>query len=308
MERTDVRLKGAAARGTRISASVLRDLLDTLLEGARKTVRLRIEGRSVARGTPPGWLEDAAAFELVEMQEGSTIVALEAEPISRAVPEQYLLGDLFSDASNDGEKTGLAHFFDGLDAALSGNSDSDLYDEGLISTFESFERLFKHGFDEIEVVNGRALTIDSNGLERVGQLKRSIPRARRVRLAGQLDQIRHSDRMFTLVLEDGSRVKGLANDIAANELASLFGKQATVSGVAHFKPSGLLQRIDAELIAPSAGDVELWSKAPTPLFEDRHVARELRQPQGPISGFAAVIGKWPGDEDDETIDEALRTL
>ncbi len=35
---------------------------------------------------------------------------------------------------------------------------------------------------------------------------------------------------------------------------------------------------------------------------------EFRKPQGPKSGLAAIIGKWPGDETDEEVDAALREL
>ena len=34
----------------------------------------------------------------------------------------------------------------------------------------------------------------------------------------------------------------------------------------------------------------------------------LHQPQGPNSGLNAVMGKWPGDETDEEIDEYLRKI
>lgn len=34
----------------------------------------------------------------------------------------------------------------------------------------------------------------------------------------------------------------------------------------------------------------------------------LRQPQDPSSGVNAIIGKWPGDEDDETFNTAVEEL
>jgi hypothetical protein len=36
--------------------------------------------------------------------------------------------------------------------------------------------------------------------------------------------------------------------------------------------------------------------------------RELRKPQGPRSGLAAIVGQWPGDETDEQVRAALAEL
>ncbi len=38
------------------------------------------------------------------------------------------------------------------------------------------------------------------------------------------------------------------------------------------------------------------------------MVRELHKRQGPRSGVAAIIGRWPGDETDEEIDKALAAI
>jgi hypothetical protein len=77
-----------------------------------------------------------------------------------------------------------------------------------------------------------------------------------------------------------------------------------VSGVAKFRPSRALFRIDADRIEPATGDASLWSRAPTPIFRELD-GRKLSVPQGPRSGVSAIWGQWPGDESDAEFNDAL---
>ncbi len=63
MPKYSVRLVGANA-GARIEGSLLRDLLDVLVEGARRAVRLRVDGRSSAPGSLPSWLDRATSLRV----------------------------------------------------------------------------------------------------------------------------------------------------------------------------------------------------------------------------------------------------
>jgi hypothetical protein len=126
-------------------------------------------------------------------------------------------------------------------------------------------------------------------------------RSQRVRIVGKVDEIRHSDRAFTLVLQSGEQIRGVLAEGEPEALAPFFGKLAVVEGVAQFRPSGSLLRVDADLPQPaSEQDLVLWSESPRPLFAPMD-QRELRRPQRPDSGINAVIGAWPGDETDEEI-------
>jgi hypothetical protein len=188
---------------------VLRDILDVLVDGCQQATRLRIDGRSTAPGTVPGWLESIASFDV--SLAGTSTLELESAP--------------FADART-----------------------------------------------------------------------RGLPRADA--LAG-LD-------LHKTCLPSGEAVRGIATEqVDLAELASLFGKQALVSGIAKFRPSRSVLRIEAELVQPVTGDVRVFSHVPKPLSLDM---RALRVPQGPTTGVAAIIGKWPGDESDEEILRALEEL
>ncbi|MBL9020584.1 MAG: hypothetical protein JNL21_00230 [Myxococcales bacterium] len=301
-----LKLTGDGMRGTRVAAPLLRDLLDTVVEGTRGAVRLRMEGRSAARGTAPAWLERAATFDLVAIDEGSTEVVLDAPSLAKAVPEQFRQIQLFGGL--DGSLSCLDLFGESLCDAVEAKPDSDLYDDHLLDTFGSISRVFGHGVQKIHVLGAERFTLDEPAAGGLKALKRNIPADQRVVVVGKLDALRHSDRMFTLVLDDGRVVRGVVTpSVDLEVLGTLWGKRARVAGLSKFRPSGAVLRIEAESVIEAAGDLSLFTSMPRPLLGDLDM-RSLHQPQGPRSGLAAIVGKWPGDESDEEIAELLAEL
>lgn len=297
-------LGGADARGID-HAPLLRDLLDLLVDGCQQATRLYVDGRSTAPGMVPSWLESAASFEVTAIH-GHTI-ELAAPPLTDVGGKGFPRPDMFAGAPPG--KSSLDLLEDSLEDALEGRADSDRYDPPLISTLEGFGRLARYGVEEIQVVNGRTLSIDRRGIEAIRSLRSRTPQDRRVMVAGKLETIRHSDRAFTLVLSSGEVLRGVATEqINPSELANLFGKPALVSGLARFRPSGSVLRVEAERIEAAAPtDISLWSDLPRPFARSLDV-RTLRKPQGPDSGLSAIFGKWPGTESDEEILRALEEM
>lgn len=304
-------LHGFEGRGRGLPGALVRDLLDALDEGAKGAVRLRLEGRSKAGGGhAPGWVAEAAAFEIVKLSGTDRALSLRAPTLREALPQRFEQQDFFP--SVDPSDSALTLMGTSLADALAGEADSDAYDEPLLSTFERFRRVFQHGVNAVELRNGKPdstpVTVTPAGVQTVSRLKRQTPRPQRVRIAGRLDAIRHSDRAFTLILDSGEQIRGVLAEGDAEELAGHFGKIAVVSGFAHFRPSGALLRIDAErLDSGGEQDLAIWSAKPRPLFGAPDT-RELHRPQGPRSGINAIVGKWPGDETDEEIFALLEEI
>lgn len=309
MLKYSLRLLGPDARGARIGAGTLKAVLDVLTEGARGALRLRAEGRSAARGTVPGWLARAADFDVLGFKPGSTVIELEARTLGEAAPDRFSQGDLLLDLDPSQSCLGLLQ--GSLVEALEGKQDSELFDEALLDRFEGFAEVLSREITAIEFTNGlpgsrRSVTVDRERIENVRRLRRETPPEQRVRLAGWLDAIRHSDRMFTLKLESGSTLRGVAEGVPTDVLRDLFGKKAMVSGTAFFRPSGKLLRVEADHLEPAGDDFSFWSVEPRPLWGA--LEPSLRQPQGPRSGINSIIGQWPGDESDEEVARALKEL
>ncbi|MEE9382702.1 MAG: OB-fold nucleic acid binding domain-containing protein [Nannocystaceae bacterium] len=301
-----ISLRGPAARGTGVAAAVLRDLLDAVLQGCQQSVRLRCEGRSSTRGQPPLWLDQAAAFDVIGIREGSTLVMIEAKPLRTAAPDHFTQIDMFDDV--DSEQSALDLFLLGLEAASANDTNSDYFDAGLLRTYGRLDRIFRRGFEEIEFDGVSNLVIDTERMSTIGKLKATVPAPRQVRVAGKLEQIKHSNRRFTLLMEEGT-LNGVADDsISPDQLAEQFGRVVVVSGEAVFRPGGGLLRVEAKHLEPAAEVPSIWSRIPRPLLEGPTTADKYRVAQGPRSGLAAIIGKWPGDETDEEIAAALEQI
>ena len=299
---------GAKAQGARLDAALLRDLLAILVQGAQGAVRLRVEGRSRASGPPPEWLQQAAHFDFVELQAGSTRAIFESPPLWRAAPlfEQRPLFKEF-----DEEASAIQLMVESLQDAVHGHADSELFDPPLLKTFAGFRTLLGRNLDAVEISNGDPrlyARVTCKQLEPIRELLRTTPPPQRVRLAGHLDMIRDSDRMYTLRLEDGTSVKGVAEEIHPELLKDHWGSLVSISGMATFRPSGRVLRIETESVeSATTDDLAVWSHPPRPTFASTTAPIVLRE-QTSRSGINALIGQWPGNETEEEFLAALDEL
>lgn len=300
-------LYGPGAAHDRVSAHVFRDLLDVFVEGAERALRFRIEGRSTAKGKAPQWLRHASDFSLVRQPDLDTSAALiEAQPLIRTMPERFKQEDLFVDL--DPRQSPFDLFESALEDALRGDEDSDRFDLALLRTFERLGDLFTSGIERVDIINGRTIRVDEPAVARVHQISAKAYASQRVRVAGRLETIRYSDCRFTLILGDGAQLQGTALDLGQDLLQGLFGQSVMITGTAVFRPSGKPLRIEAEHIErASERETKIWSAAPKPLLAP-HPSQQIREQLRAKKGFGALLGKWPGDESDEQVAEALESL
>ena len=73
----------------------------------------------------------------------------------------------------------------------------------------------------------------------------------RARIAGHLDMIRASDKVFDLNLDDGHKVRGIWLGDSVDALRNHLDRDVVVNGMVAFRPSGTVLRIDAETIDPA---------------------------------------------------------
>lgn len=306
MSTSKLHLRGNGLRGKRVAGALLRDLLAALVPAVQRSVRLRLEGRSTAPGVTPVWLDQASSFDFVGTEEGSTVILFDSPKLADAARDKFAQVEMFGGI--DPDQTCLDVFAESLTDALSGNADSDRYDDGLLTSMADLQKVFRHGVETIELTNQHSVCIRQQEVAQLDALKRRIAPDQRVIVAGTLDAMRHSDRMFTLELENGSTLRGVLNDgTPLDQLRHLWGQVVKVSGTAKFRPSGAVLRIEADDVRVGEGNLELWAAAPRPVLAPLDT-RALRRSQGPRSGVSAVFGRWPGDESDEAFDRAMSEL
>jgi len=119
--------------------------------------------------------------------------------------------------------------------------------------------------------------------------------------------IRDSTNSFAIKLKDGQEVRGVLMDGEIAKVTALFRQEVLVLGKAIYRPSGKLLRIDADDVIVAGERDQFFSSVPKPR-RSRYDLREVLREQHHKKGISAIFGKWPGDETDEQIAEAMKEL
>jgi hypothetical protein len=232
----------------------LRELLDVLADGCLQATRLRVDGRSTALGSTPKWLESASSFELGDIQPDA--IVLKSPPLQDVLAQLHVR-HMFSDF--DRGRSCLDLFEDSLEDALAGREESDWYDWHLMETIEGLGRLFRYGIKRIAVINGRTLDVDARAIDFIKSLRTRVPDDRKVKIPGVLEVVEPSHRTFVLHSDIYQPLWGIASPSALREasLTEVASMPVIVEGIAKYRPSGTVLRIEAERIAPvPSGDLE----------------------------------------------------
>lgn len=254
---------------------------------------MAVDRRATADAAPV-LVERIADFDLVGIEDGSTRLMVQARPLGDLLPEMPVR---FVGV----DTTAFDLFLAGLRDAVRADADSERYDVPLLEIYGKLGSLLALGFEEIELGGEPPCLLNAAALQSIAMLKRRVPMPRQVRVAGRIEPVPHDGRAFTMRLADGV-VHGLVGShMAQEQLAELFGARVVVSGLAVFRPSGTLLRLEARHIDVADEQASVWEQMPRPLFEAAEPGTSYRVRQEPSSGLAAIMGKWPGDETDEEI-------
>lgn len=105
-------------------------------------------------------------------------------------------------------------------------------------------------------------------------------------------------------LENGERVTALWTQEKITDLASYLDRPVVVEGLAVFRPSGTLLRIDAEAIAESTPADAYFSLLPHAEPQVQYVAEASRVTTGK-SVYATIFGCLGAEESDEAFVAAV---
>lgn len=281
--------------------------LDPLLS---HSLRMAIEGTSSSKGRPPAWFERSRDFRFVDYsQDGDdTLLWLQAPHLGEAARELYGQ-QAFWDTRPDPNATAFDVLSRVVQEVAAENAESAWFDEALLSLFGRLGPLFSRDLHGVWLSAGsQPSRITAAVAETAARLGASTPQSRHVRVAGQLDMIRHSTRSFGLRMDGGEGVHGVLTSPELLEfLKERFGRRVLVIGRAVYRPSGRLLRIDAAGIESGEGVSDLWAKVPPPQTP-RPAAVRVRPADVGKQGVAAFFGTWPGDESDTEMAEAVQRL
>lgn len=144
-------------------------------------------------------------------------------------------------------------------------------------------------------------------IQTAGRFLDQTPAARRVRVVGTLDMVRASNQTFALSIEGGEELRGVLVEGSIEGIAPLLNKSVLTFGRAVFRPSGRLLRIDVDEFRLAQDADRFFAKIPRPMGGTRPRPTP-RDREKAAAGLKAAIGKWPGDETEEQVRQALEEL
>jgi hypothetical protein len=263
------------------------------------SLRMAIEGASVAHGRPPAWFQRASDIRFVGYgHEGDdTLIALQAPTIGEAAEELYQQRELW-DTRPSPDETAFEVLRHVVDEVAAENGESSWYDRQLLTRFARMRNVFGQEVRAIQLGDsGHVTEVNERVAATAARLGTITPPSRHVRVAGVLDMIRHSTRSFSLRLESGEEVHGVMESTEGlSILRDFFGKPVLVLGRAVYRPSGRLLRIGAAALEDGAGAPALFSKVPPAQAVRPPAPGRLRLSETGKSGVAAFFRTWPGDE------------
>ena len=282
--------------------------ISPLVEGS---LRMAIEGASVAHGRPPAWFQRASdiRFTSYDKQGDDTLIALEIPTIGEAAEELYRQIGLWETRPNP-EDTGFEMLRHVVNEVAAENAESPFYDRQLLNRFAKMRKVFGPDIQAIHLADsGNPTTVNQKLAETAARLGTITPPTRQVRVAGVLDMIRHSTRSFSVTIESGEEIGGVMESTESEStLVGFFGKPVVVLGRAVYRPSGRLLRIDAMGLEDGTGAPDVFSKVPPPQTVRPQGVSRMKLSETGKRGVSAFFDTWPGDETDEELEELVRAV
>lgn len=311
----EIRLQSEEQFGERLPPFHVGHLMVELPLAVRASISMALRNRSRVSGPNPAWLNRASDVRFVDHQNCDGIrLFFEVPILGDAAEEIYKQKSLLPEMRPDPADSGFDLLGDVFNDVQAQDSDSDHFDPPLLKRITKFQSVFKKRspFTEIDLVSRRyeqssPARCNRELIESAKSLLGRTPAAQRIRLVGKLDGMEASTQRFSILLDSGDKVAGVFSEGQIDQMQGLWRQRVLVLGTAIYRASGRLLRVDAEDVQSGEQESSMFSKMPVPSHARLDVTK-LREPQGARSGMAAIMGKWPGDETDEDIEQALEQL
>lgn len=242
-----------------------------------------------------------------ESHQDETLLTLDADNFSK-LPIQL---DAFRDKSELQNLTPVALVIKAFRAALTEEEDKNLLDEPLIDELIRFRKFFKSDQEEILLSNRNTIPevkFSNKEIDQIENLYKSIPEPQKTMINGVIDEMKYSKKQMVLITENRERVVVMPqDDTVLASIKEYFGREVTLTGMAHFKPGGQLSYVSLESFGEPGKSDRFFSKKPQKMSIQQQVAFQVREgkKKNPIDD---IIGQWPGDETDEEFDRMLKDL
>ena len=308
------RLEAKEGLGARPRPELIGPVLSHLHSTLQDTVRMGFLLSSRARGRVPAQLKAAADVRYSGHSaagESATLLHFEVPRFSTAAPDMFRQQRLWDDGPEP-EQTVFELLGSALVDVAARRKDSNRFDQGLLRRFLGYRRLFTRGqLTRIalpDIVGIEPACLDAAVTSAAGELSADTPASQRVRVVGRLDVMGASQGVLKLEVRPGAVVTGLwEGEASIDSLKEFFNRDVVVEGLAVFRPSGSVLRVDVRAIAPASAADDYFRIVPTATTRP-DAAKTARLRPGESSPYARILGRIPIEESDEEFLAAIDAL
>lgn len=305
----ELKISGAQTDDGAIDLDRLAALAEGLRDIAKGALQIRLLGSSQKKGRETMRLNDALRIRLRGLKPGSTILELECEPFKNTLA--HIQGDFFKPdlLTRLPEQTPVALIIETFSDALNETSDSEYLDKPLLHNLHQFKKLFLSDSELFQFTNNGSLPslkLARVDFDRIKMREDHTPDPAPVILSGTVELLQYSKSKIVILTEEGRSLNGfLAEGLAGEGASRWWGKKVTITGTAHFRPSGRMAFVEVErMFEPGAKD-EYFSKPPRHETAEQQLERQLLQ-KGNVNNLATLIGILA--DDDQSLEADLMML
>lgn len=285
--------------------SLISDSIRKVSEGA---LQIRLRGISLTKGRKKISLKDALKVSLTGIKEGSTVLCLESEKFEKTL-EPYQT-DLFRWEAQQQlpQQTPMSLFIKSFQDAMNKDYEQDLLDKPLLRELKHLKNAFLNDGETLIISNQNSLPelqLKKEDFKKIKVLEDEIPDPEPVILNGIVESLKYSKLKVQIKTKEGIVDGFLSEALSTDDIAPFWGKEITITGTVHYKPSGR-SVIEIERVFEAGEGDNYFSKKPKSETVEQQLERQIREKGG--NQLAQIMGKWPGDETDEEFEQLLKEL
>ncbi len=274
----DIKIVGEDEDSGSIEFDRLASLAKSTKDIATKALMLQLRGYSDI--TPGKELKKALQLHLQDvggsMQDGTSLT-IDCKHFSETIKGLQL--DFFKPKEDVLQLTPMALVIKSFHAALATNNADSEVDKPLLRSLINFKKNFISNNEIFYLANRGTVAevkLTKDDFQKIEVLEDSIPEAQNVIVNGKLDEIKISKGRLGLMTENGLINLVVKDDASIADLLAFMGKEITIKGKAHYRPSGNLSFIEInEFNKPGAGD-QYFSSVPAAKSIDQQLFQEAK--------------------------------
>jgi hypothetical protein len=299
----EIRLAGADQDDGKIDLQRLILIAQSILEIAKGALQLRLLGVSSERGRTSERITAALKVSLANLKHGSTILELECDPFKKTLDGQQgdafrpeILGDL-------PDQTPMSLVMQSFREALNYEEDSNHLDKSLLKKLKNIEKIFV-GQDETLTISNQGRTpnlqLKKIDFKKIRLLEASIPEPQEVIINGVVEELKYSKLRVIINTQEGPVSGIISENLNPDEISKYWGKDLTISGTAHYQPSGKLSFLYINRVFEPHDADKYFSRASIKETAEQQIQRQQKNLKY-SNKLGEIVGQWPGDEQIEDI-------